>query len=115
MRVATPTELGLAIRERRRALGWDQRELAQRVGASRQWVVDLEKGKPGTELGLVMRAVRALELNLFVEPSITGTATIAVDPPRVQARVSAGAAPPPENFDPLQAALERARRRRDDG
>lgn len=50
------------IRERRRALNLAQQTLADNVGVSRQWIVDLEKGKPGIELGLVLRTLEALGL-----------------------------------------------------
>lgn len=48
-------------------MGLDQAELARRVGVTRQWVIDIEKGKPRAELGLVMRALHALELTFLVE------------------------------------------------
>ena len=60
--IRTASELGLAIRSRRRELKLDQAELARRVGVTRQWVIDIEKGKPRAELELVMRALHALEL-----------------------------------------------------
>lgn len=60
MRIRTPADLGALIRERRIALGLDQRTLAEKVGASRQWVVDAEKGKPRSEIGLLLRTIGAL-------------------------------------------------------
>lgn len=60
-------ELGTLIRQRRRELGLSQAELAARVGASRQWVVDLEHGKPGLALGLALRAAEALGVTLRFE------------------------------------------------
>jgi HTH-type transcriptional regulator / antitoxin HipB len=66
MIVRTPSDLGLLIRERRRALGLDQRELAKKVGVSRLWIIEIEKGKPRAEIGLVMRALLALDLALDV-------------------------------------------------
>jgi HTH-type transcriptional regulator / antitoxin HipB len=65
--VRTATELGLAIRSRRRELSLDQAELARRIGATRQWVIDIEKGKPRAEVELVMRALHALDLTLRVD------------------------------------------------
>ncbi len=65
MRIRTPLDLGLAIRERRRALGLDQRSLAKRIGVSRQWLVEVEKGKARAEVGLVLRALKALDIELF--------------------------------------------------
>jgi DNA-binding XRE family transcriptional regulator len=43
----TPRDLGAAIRERRKALGWDQVELAARVGARRRWLIQVENGSSG--------------------------------------------------------------------
>lgn len=64
MRIRTPRDIGLAIRERRRALGLDQRSLAERIGVSRQWLVEVEKGKPRAEVGLLLRTLNALHLEL---------------------------------------------------
>lgn len=66
MRVRTPQDIGLTIRERRIELGMDQTELAQRVGVSRQWLVEIERGKPRAEIGLVLRTLRELDLDIWV-------------------------------------------------
>jgi y4mF family transcriptional regulator len=63
-----PAELGRAIRERRRALGLDQATLARRVGVSRQWVVEVEGGKERAEVGLVLRTLAALGLEVSLAP-----------------------------------------------
>jgi len=65
--IQTPKELGLAIRSRRKELGWDQATLAKQVGVTRQWVIEIEKGKPRAELGLALRALRVLGLSLNVD------------------------------------------------
>lgn len=78
MRLQTPTELGTLLRGRRLALGLSQAELAARVGASRQWVVEVEAGKPRAELALVLRALAAVNLTLEAvvdEPSRTPRVT----------------------------------------
>jgi HTH-type transcriptional regulator / antitoxin HipB len=87
MQAKTPNDFGIFIREQRRARGWDQAELARQIGVSRHWVVDIEKGRQGAELGLVLRALRALEIELYLEQA------------------------PPQVDDPLAAALARARAR----
>lgn len=66
MRTRTPRDIGLTIRERRLQLGLDQAELARRVGVSRQWLVEIEKGKPRAELDLVLRTLRKLDLDVWV-------------------------------------------------
>lgn len=64
MRIRTPADLGALIRDRRITLGLDQKTLAQKVGASRQWIVDAEKGKPRSEIGLLLRTIAALGIVL---------------------------------------------------
>ena len=71
MRVRSAAELGALIRGRRRELGLDQSTLAQRVGVSRQWIIEVEQGKPRAAVGLVLRALNALGVLLDArnEPS----------------------------------------------
>jgi HTH-type transcriptional regulator / antitoxin HipB len=95
MIVRTPSDLGLMIRARRRELGLDQQSLARRVGVSRLWIIEFERGKPRAEIGLVLRTLTALDLRLDVS---------AVDRP--EARATEAAAPPD-----LDAIVRRARRR----
>lgn len=64
MRIQSPVDLGLSIRERRRELQLDQKTLAERVGVSRQWIIDIEHGKPRAEIGLVLRTLRELDIHL---------------------------------------------------
>ena len=60
--------LGAVIRKRRRQLGWDQQDLAERVHVSRQWIVEIEAGKPRAEIGLLLNTLRALDLRIEVVP-----------------------------------------------
>jgi HTH-type transcriptional regulator/antitoxin HipB len=64
MRIQTPADLGLTIRERRRQLKLNQKTLAEQVGVSRQWIIEIEHGKPSAELGLVLRTLRELDIQL---------------------------------------------------
>lgn len=68
MIVRNPTALGAAIRDRRKRLGLDQAELANRIGVSRQWIVAVEKGKPRAAMSLILRALAALDLSLTIQP-----------------------------------------------
>jgi HTH-type transcriptional regulator/antitoxin HipB len=67
MKVRTPIDIGAAIRDRRRGLKLGQDELAARVGVSRKWIIDIEKGKPRAEIGLVLRTLDALGLRLSLD------------------------------------------------
>jgi y4mF family transcriptional regulator len=68
MRIRTPAELGALIRDNRTKLGLDQKSLAHKVGVSRQWIVDVEKGKPGAPVGLVLRTIGVLGIALDAGP-----------------------------------------------
>ena len=70
MRIRTPREIGLLIRDRRKARGLSQAALAERVGASREWVRHLEAGRPGLELGLTLRALGALGIVLDAQDQL---------------------------------------------
>jgi HTH-type transcriptional regulator / antitoxin HipB len=55
------------MRDQRRQRGLDQSELAAKIGATRQWVIAVEKGKPGAAVGLILRALDALGLSLSAD------------------------------------------------
>jgi HTH-type transcriptional regulator/antitoxin HipB len=73
MRVRTPRELGALVRDRRRDGDLSQDELARRARVSRRWLAAVEAGKPGAEVGLVLRTLAALDLELDVVPIASGS------------------------------------------
>jgi y4mF family transcriptional regulator len=78
MRVKTVGTLGELVRDQRKQRGWSQSQLAEKVNVSRLWVGHLEKGKESVELGLVLKTLRALDLNL--EASLQKNDPFAVGP-----------------------------------
>lgn len=60
--------VGALVRDARTAAGLTQTELANRIGASRFWVAEFERGKPGAELGLALKALHALGLTVHIAP-----------------------------------------------
>ncbi len=62
----TPAEIGALIKDRRRALGRDQADLADQIGVSRLWVNQVERGKPGAGLGRILRALAAVGVEITV-------------------------------------------------
>jgi HTH-type transcriptional regulator / antitoxin HipB len=66
MTIRTPADLGTLIRRTRKELRLDQSTLANKIGVSRLWLVEIEKGKPRAEIGLILRALDALDINLTV-------------------------------------------------
>lgn len=59
-RTINPAVIGSLVRQARTTAGLSQTELGHRIGASRFWVAQLEKGKPGAELGLAIKALEAV-------------------------------------------------------
>ena len=43
-----------------------QQQLARAAAVGRQWVVEIEAGKPRAELGMVLRTLAALDLSLTI-------------------------------------------------
>ncbi len=78
-RIRTAVDLGTVIRNRRKQLGLDQATLAKRIGATRQWVIGVERGKPRAELGLVLRALDALGIPLAAGGKTGGASVPPVD------------------------------------
>jgi y4mF family transcriptional regulator len=83
MRVRTPADLGVLIRTTRKKLRLDQSTLAKKIGVSRLWLVEIEKGKPRAEIGLVLRALDALHITLNAttetQPPKRPEATVDID------------------------------------
>jgi DNA-binding XRE family transcriptional regulator len=59
--------MGKAIRRRRNDLRITQDDLALSIGVNRKVIGQLEGGKETVQLGIVLRAARALGLNIGVE------------------------------------------------
>ena len=55
-------QLGLTIRLKRKEKGLSQTGLAELLGVERKWVLRLEAGSPRAELGLVLKALKALNI-----------------------------------------------------
>ncbi|HUN85220.1 MAG TPA: helix-turn-helix domain-containing protein [Terracidiphilus sp.] len=73
MIIRTPADLGALIRDRRSHLGMDQASLAKSVGTSRKWLIEVEKGKPTAQIGLILRTLRVLKISLSDSQQAAGT------------------------------------------
>jgi transcriptional regulator with XRE-family HTH domain len=72
MPIASVHQLAAAARARRIELGLSQAALAGRARVSRWWVTEFESGRSRAELGLVMRLLDALELDVDLTPRGSG-------------------------------------------
>lgn len=64
--MVNPESIGTAIRIARKQQQLTQAELAERIGVSRQWLWRAERGGGGMDLDLVLRAFRALGIEVRV-------------------------------------------------
>ena len=82
MLARTPAELGAVIRDRRKQLKLNQADFAKQIGVSRQWIIELEHGHTRAELGLVLRALDALNIRLDAtvdQPGRQSLGTVDID------------------------------------
>jgi HTH-type transcriptional regulator / antitoxin HipB len=68
VRIASPRDLGLVVRQARQDRGQTQAGLAAAAGVSRRWLADLEAGKTTAEFGLILRTLDALGVGLDAFP-----------------------------------------------
>jgi len=66
MVIRNSSDLGALIRDRRIKLGLDQISLAKKAGTSRKWFIEVERGKPRAEIGLILRTLKTLGVTLAV-------------------------------------------------
>ena len=61
----TPADIGTAIRACRESRGLNQAELARLAGVGRQWLIQMEKGKPTVQIEPILKTFEALNLKLM--------------------------------------------------
>lgn len=72
VRARKAADLAAALAATRRARGWSQAELADRIGVSRDYVGDLESGRFGLQVTRLMRLMGELGVDVVLTlPSIT--------------------------------------------
>ena len=68
MKIMDAKSFGLALRQRRKELGYTQAYLAEFTGFSVSFISDLERGKPTAELGKAIFLANLLGLDIAVTP-----------------------------------------------
>lgn len=62
--IRRPSDIGAMVRAARQARGLNQQELSDRLGVSRWWVNEFERGKSTARLDIVLRALNELGVTL---------------------------------------------------
>ncbi len=65
-RIKDPDDFGKAVHDRRKALGYTQKNISEITGISASFISDLENGKSTTELGKAMMIAGLLGLNIYL-------------------------------------------------
>lgn len=63
----TARQVGVAVRRRRRALGWSQSDLGSKAGLRQATISTLESGESGTRLRTLVDVMAALELEMVIQ------------------------------------------------
>ena len=64
MFVRTAGDIGRLIRDARMRAGMSQKALASRFGTTQSWISEVENGKETAEIGMVLRVLAFLKLDL---------------------------------------------------
>lgn len=68
MRVKSATDLGSVIRDARKRSELDQETTADLIGVGPRFLSEVERGKPSARLGLVLKVLERLGLEVWVSP-----------------------------------------------
>jgi y4mF family transcriptional regulator len=66
--VRSVEDIGRQVRDARNAMGMTQQRFADLAGVGRRFLIDLEHGKPGLKIGLVLDVCKAAGIRLAVLP-----------------------------------------------
>jgi len=68
MIIGNARDVGAILRQARVSKGLTQQQVAQMLGVTRQWVASVEAGAPTARLGLVVDALRCVDVLLETRP-----------------------------------------------
>ena len=69
MNLANTKAFGERLRQRRKALGVTQKDLAMGSGTGLRFIIDLEKGKPTCQIGKALAVAQTLGLKMEAHDS----------------------------------------------
>jgi transcriptional regulator with XRE-family HTH domain len=73
--ITTAADLGALIKSERTKALLTQQQLADQINASREWVIRAEQGEQRIEVGLLLRALSALNITVTARPDTVPDAT----------------------------------------
>jgi HTH-type transcriptional regulator/antitoxin HipB len=70
MLILSPEAIGEIVRETRKAIGATQKDLALTSGTGLRFIIELEKGKPTTQLGKVLNVLQNLGIQMELKAPV---------------------------------------------
>ncbi len=67
-KVSSPKDIGLLLRQRRKAAGLTLKDAAGMAGVGVRFLSELERGKPTLQIGLAIRVLQLFGLELHIRP-----------------------------------------------
>jgi len=67
-RIRTSRDIGHLVRDARKMRGWTQQDLARRLNVHQPWISSIENGKDTASIGLVLRLIGILDIDLAPIP-----------------------------------------------
>ena len=64
LHIRSTCDIGSLVKQRRKALGLTQATLAEQAGVGRRFLIELEDGKPTTQVGKTLRVLAMLGISL---------------------------------------------------
>ncbi len=68
MLIKTPADIGRIIRGARIVEGLSQSQLAAKFGTTQSWISEIENGKATAELGMVLKVMSFLQIEVDLTP-----------------------------------------------
>ncbi len=75
MQVRSVEDIGGVIRDARLRHGLTQEDLAKDAGVTARWLRAIERGKPGAEIGLILRVISRLGIEINMSDPVRRPAT----------------------------------------
>lgn len=71
MQIKSTEALGQFVRDTRKAIGATQKDLALTSGTGLRFIIDLEKGKPTSQMGKVLTVLQNLGVKMELSSPVT--------------------------------------------
>ena len=73
MQIKSSESLGQFVRETRKAIGATQKDLALTSGTGLRFIIDLEKGKPTSQIGKILNVLQNLGVKMELSSPVAFT------------------------------------------